>query len=107
MSTVDEEVQRTVHIEVKRLDHPVGLQDMLGQQGVHQVAQNRHILRPRVSKVGLVDHLHRPVDNGFLNGLKSCLAVHDELAEGQHEIYFQRQRVFFLGVVEVDVRGYT
>ena len=80
--TVVEEVQRTVHIEVQRLGHPVGLRDVLGQQGVHQVAQNRHILRPGVGKVGLVDHLHRPVNDGFLDGLQPRLAAHDELAEG-------------------------
>ena len=100
-----EEVQRTVHIQVQCLGHPVGLRDVLGQQGVHQVAQNRHILRPGVGKVGLIDHLHRPVDDGFLDGLQAGLAAHNELAEGQHEVAFQRQRVFFLGVVEVDVQG--
>ena len=77
-----EEVQRTVHIEVQRLGHPVGLRDVLGQQGVHQVAQNRHIPRPGVGKVGLVDHLHRPVNDRFLDGLQPRLAAHDELAEG-------------------------
>ncbi len=103
--TVVEEVQRTVHIEVQCLGHPVSLRDVLGQQGVHQVAQNRHILRPGVGKVGLIDHLHRPVDDRFLDGLQPRLAAHDELAKGQHEVAFQRQRVFFLGVVEVDVQG--
>ena len=99
-----EEVQRTVHIQVQCLGHPVSLRDVLGQQGVHQIAQNRHILRPGVGKVGLVDHLHRPVDDRLFDGLQAGLATHDELAEGQHEIAFQRQRVFFLGVVEVDVQ---
>ena len=102
---VVEEVEGAVHIEFQRLGHPVDLRDMLGQQDVHQVSQNRHILRPGVSKVGLVDHLHRPVDDGFLDGLQPGLAAHDELAEGRHEVAFQRQRVFFLGVVEVDVQG--
>ena len=58
-----------------------------------------------VGKVGLIDHLHRPVDDRFLDGLQPCLAAHDELAEGQHKVTFQRQRVFFLGIVEVDVQG--
>ena len=58
-----------------------------------------------VGKVGLVDHLHRPVNDRFLDGLQPRLAAHDELAEGQHEVGFQRQRVFFLRIVEVDVRG--
>ena len=88
VGTVVEEVQRTVYIEVQRLGHPVSLRDVLGQQGVHQVAQNRHILRPGVRKVGLIDHLHCPVDDGFLNSLQSRLAAHDEFTEGQHEVRF-------------------
>ncbi len=101
---VVEEVQGTVHIQVQCLGHSVGLRDVLGQQGVHQVAQNRHILGPGVGKVGLVDHLHRPVDDRLFDGLQAGLAAHDELAEGQHKVGFQRQRVFFFGVVEVDVQ---
>ena len=85
---VVEEVQRTVHIEVQCLGYPVGLWDVLGQQGVHQVAQDRHILRPGVGKVGLIDHLHRPVNDRFFDGLQAGLAAHDELTEGQHEITF-------------------
>ena len=103
--TVIEEIQRTVHIEIQCLGRPVSLRDVLGQQGVQQIAQHGHILRPRVREVRLIDHLHRPVDNRFLNGLQARLAAHDELAEGQHEVGFQRQRVFFLRVVEVDVQG--
>ena len=96
-----EEVQRTVHIEVQCLGCPVGLQDMLRQKGVHQVTQNRHILWPGGSKVGRIDHLHCPVDERFFNGLQRCLAAHDKFTEGQHEVAFQRQRVFFLGVVVI------
>ena len=103
--TVVEEVEGAVHIQVQCLGHPVGLRDVLGQQGIHQVAQNRHILRPGVGKVGLVDHLHRSVNDRLFDGLQAGLAAHDKLTEGQHEIAFQRQRVFFLGVVEVDVKG--
>ena len=87
-SAVVEEVQRTVYIEVQCLGHPVGLRDVLGQQGVHQVAQNRHILRPGVGKVGLINHLYCPVDDRFFDGLQAGLAAHDELTEGQHEITF-------------------
>ena len=64
------------------LGHPVSLRDVLGQQGVHLIAQNRHILRPGVGKAGLVDHLHRPVDDRLFDGLQAGLATHDELAEG-------------------------
>ena len=62
-----------------------------------------HLLRPRVREVRLVDHLHGPVNDGFLDGLQPRLAAHNKLTEGQHEITFQRQRVFFLAVIEVDI----
>ena len=104
-SAVVEEVQRTVHIEVQRLGHTVRLRDVLGLQRLHQVAQDGHILRSGVRKVGLVDLLHRPVDDGFLDSLQPRLAPHDELAEGKHKVAFQRQGVLLLRVVEVDVQG--
>ena len=87
-SAVVKEVQRTVHIQVQRLGHPVGLRDALRQKRLHQIAQDGHILRSGVSKIGLVDLLHRPVDDGFLDGLQPGLAAHDELAEGQDKIAF-------------------
>ena len=90
------EVQRTVHIQIQRLGHPVGLRDALRQQRLHQVAQDGHILRPGVCEVGLVDLLHRPVDDRFLDGLQPRLAPHDELAEGQDKITFQRQGVLLV-----------
>ena len=102
---VVEEVEGAVHIQVQCLGHTVGLRDALRQQRLHQVAQDGHILRPGVGKVGLVDLLHRPVDDGFLDGLQPRLAPHDELAEGKHEVAFQRQRVLLVRVVEVDVQG--
>ena len=103
-SAVIKEVQRTVHIQIQRLGHPVGLRDALRQQRLHQVAQDGHILRPGVREVGLVDLLHRPVDDRFLDGLQPRLATHDELAEGQHEVTFQRQGVLLIRIIQVDVQ---
>ena len=51
------------------------------ERALHQVAQNGHILWPGIGKVGLVDHLYRPVNDGFsMASSPSC--CHDELAEG-------------------------
>ena len=102
--TVVEEVERAVHIQVKRLGHTVRLRDMLGGEGGHEVGEDRHILRPGICEVRLIDLLHGPVNDVFLNGLQTCLAAHDKLTEGQHEITFQRQRVLFLAVIEVDIQ---
>ena len=99
-----EEVERAVYIQVKRLGHTLRLRDALRHKRVQQIAQHGHILRPRVCEVRLVDHLHGPVNDGFLDGLQPRLAAHDKLAERQHEITFQRQRVFFLAVIEVDIQ---
>ena len=102
---VIEEVEGAVDIQIQCLRHTVRLRDTLRQQRLHQVAQNGHILRPGVRKIGLVDLLHRPVDDGFLDGLQPRLAPHDELAEGKHKVAFQRQGVLLVRVVEVDVQG--
>ena len=93
---VVEEVEGAIHIQIQCLGHTVRLRDTLRQQRLHQVAQNGHILRPGVGKVGLVDLLHRPVDNRFLDGLQPRLAPHDELTEGKHEVAFQRQGVLLV-----------
>ena len=103
--TVVEEVERAVHIQVQRLGHTVRLRDMLGGEGCHEVGEDRHILRPGIREVRLIDLLHGTVDDGFLDGLQPRLTAHDKLTEGQHEIAFQRQRVFFLAVIEVDIQG--
>ncbi len=100
-----EEVERAVYIQVKRLGHTVRLRDALRHERVQQIAQHGHILRPGIREVRLVDHLHGSVNDGFLDGLQPCLAAHDKLTEGQHEVAFQRQRVFFLAVIEVDIQG--
>ena len=99
-----EEVERAVYIQVERLSHALRLRDALRHERVQQIAQHGHTLRPRVREVRLVDHLHGPVNDGFLDSLQPRLAAHDKLAERQHEIAFQRQRVFFLTVIEVDIQ---
>ena len=77
---------------------------MLRRQRCVEVGEDRHILRARVCKVGLIDTLHSTVDHGALDGFQPGLAAHNQLTEGQHKIGFKRQRVFVLGIIQVDVQ---
>ena len=102
--SVVEEIERSRHIQVKRLCHAVGFRQMLRRQRGVEVREDRHILRARVCKVGLIDTLHSTVDHGALDGFQPGLAAHNQLTEGQHKIGFECQRVFVLGIVQVDVQ---
>ena len=77
---------------------------MLRRQRVVQVGQDRHILRAWVRKVGLVDPLYRPINYRSFNGFQSGLAAHNQLTKRQHKVGFQRQRVFVLGIIQIDVQ---
>ena len=77
---------------------------MLRRQRGVEVGEDRHILRARVCKVGLVDTLYSAVNYGALDGFQPGLAAHNQLTEGQHKIGFKRQRVFVLGIIQVDVQ---
>ena len=50
------------------------------------------------------DTLHSAVNYGAFDGFQPGLAAHDQLTEGQHKVGFERQRVFVLGIVQVDVQ---
>ena len=102
--SVVEEIERSRHIQVKRLCHTVGFRQMLLRQRGVEVGEDRHILRARVCKVGLIDTLHSAVNYGALDGFQPGLAAHNQLTEGQHKIGFERQRVFVLGIIQVDVQ---
>ncbi len=104
IGTVIKDIQATGHIQVKGLRHPVGLRDVLGGQGGVEVGKDGHFLRGGVCQVGPVDHLHGPVDHRLFDRLQTVLAAHHQLAERQHEVAFQRQRVFVLAVIQVDVQ---
>ena len=104
IGTVVKDVEAAGHIEVKGLRHPVGLRDVLGGQGGVEVGEDGHFLRAGVCQVGPVDHLHGPVDHRLFDRLQTVLAAHHQLAERQHEVAFQRQRVFVLAVIQVDVQ---
>ena len=77
---------------------------MLRRQRGVEVGEDWHILWARVCKVGLIDTLHSTVNYGALDGFQPGLAAHNQLTEGQHKIGFKRQRVFVLGIIQVDVQ---
>ena len=104
IGTVVKDVEAAGHIEVKGLRHTVGLRDVLGGQGGVEVGEDGHFLRAGVCQVGPVDHLHGPVDHRLFDRLQTVLAAHHQLTERQHEVAFQRQRVFVLAVIQVDVQ---
>ena len=69
-----------------------------------QVGKDGHILRAGVCQIRPVDHLHSTVNDRLFNGFQPVLAAHDKLTERQHKVGFQRQRVFVLAVIQVDVQ---
>src|SRR5699024_10136173 len=105
VGAVVEQVQAALDVDLQRRRHMVSLFFFLLQEGFVEVLQQRHVLGPRVLKVGLVNLMHTAVDDGFLDGKQSLLAAHNQLAEGEDEIRFQRNRVIFFTVIAVDVHG--
>ena len=68
-----------------------------------QITQDGHILRPGVGKVFLIYLPHTAVDYGFLYRLQAVLAAHHDIAEGEQEVHFQRERAFIIAVIQVEV----
>ena len=97
-------VQRAGYIQVECLCHPVRFRQMLVDQSLVEVRQNRHILRAGVCKIGAVDGFHGTVYHGAFNRFQTRFAAHDQFTERQHKIRFQGKRTIILGVVEVDVQ---
>ena len=100
---VIEQVQRAFDVDFQRRCHMVGFLFVLRQQGIVQIFQQRHILRHRVFKVGLINLVNAAVDHCFLHRLQPFFATHDQLTEGQDEISLQSNRIILLAVIAVDV----
>ena len=97
-------IQRAGHIQVQCLRYPVRFRQVLVEQGLVEVRQNRHILRAGIRQIGAVDGFHSTVYHGAFNRFQTRFAAHDQFTERQHKIRFQGQRAIILGVVEVDVQ---
>ena len=96
-----EHIQGAGNIDFQRRSDVLRFFFLLGQQEVVQILQYRHILRPGVIQVIMVDQPYTTVDDGFLDRLQALLAAHDQLAQRQNEVGFQRQRAFIVRVVQV------
>ena len=99
-----EDVQRAVNIDFKGGCDALCLRLLLISQNVVEVFEDRHFLRLGVCKKLLIDHANTAVNDGLLNRLQAVLAADNQLAHGEDEVGFQRQRVFLFGVVRVDVQ---
>ena len=102
--SVIEDVQRAVNIDFKGGCDALCLRLLLISQNVVEVFEDRHFLRLGVCKKLLIDHANTAVNDGLLNRLQAVLAADNQLAHGEDEVGFQRQRVFLFGVVRVDVQ---
>ena len=76
-----EHIQRTRDVDFQRRGDVLGLLLVLSAQQVVQILQNRHILRPGVVEIILVDQPHTAVDDGFLHRLQTFLTAHNQLAQ--------------------------
>ena len=97
-------VQRAGHIQVQCLRYPVRFRQVLVEQGLVEVRQNRHILRAGIRQIGAVDGFHGTVYHGALNRFQTRFAAHDQLTERQHKIRLQGQRAVIFGIIQVDVQ---
>ena len=84
--------KRPLDVHLQRRRQPLGLRLLLDPQRVVQVPQHRHPLRGRVGQVVLVHHPGAAVYHRLFNGLQALPARQDELAQGEEEVAFQRQR---------------
>ena len=97
-------IQRAGHIQVQCLRYPVRFRQVLVEQGLVEVRQNRHILRAGIRQIGAVDGFYGTVYHGAFNRFQTCFAAHDQLTERQHKIRLQGQRAVIFGIIQVDVQ---
>ena len=96
-------IQGTVDVDFQRRGDILRLRLGLFQKQPVQVSQDRHILRARVLQVIPVHQPCAAVNNGPLNRGKPLLAADHQVAQGQDKIAFQRDGVFIIRIVQVNV----
>ena len=105
VGSVVKEVEGPGAVQLQGGGHPPGLRLGLFQQLVVEVLENGHTLRGRVRQIGPVDGPHTAVDHRLFHRGQPAPPAHNQLAQGEDEIAFQRQGVLVVGVVGVDVHG--
>ena len=102
---VVEQAQAALDVDFKGGGNMVGFLFLLLKKSVVQVLQQRHILRPRVVEIAVVDLVDAAVDDRFLYRLQTFLAAHHQLAQGEDEVGLQGDGVILLRIVGVDIHG--
>ena len=100
---VVEEVQGSLDVDLKGGRHMVGFLFLLLKQCLIKILQKRHVLRPRIIEIALVNVMDTSVDDCLFHRLQAFLSADDQLAQRQDEIGLQGDGVVLLGVVRVDV----
>ncbi len=100
---VVEQVQGALDIDLERRRHMVCLLLLLREEGIIQILEDRHVLRPGIVEILLVDVVHTAVDDRLLHRLQAFLPADDELAQGQDEVRLEGDGVVLLRIVGVDV----
>ena len=98
-----EHIQGAGYVDFQRGGQRLRFLFLLLSQGVVQILQNGDVLRPGVAQVGLVDDVHRAVDDSLLNGLQTFAPADDQLAQRQDKVGLECQRIVIIAVIEVDV----
>ena len=83
----------------------VGFLFFLLKQGIVEILQQRHILRPGVIEIAVVDLVDAAVDDRFLHRLQTFLAAHHQLAQREDEVGLEGDGVVLLRIVGVDIHG--
>lgn len=70
-----------------------------------EITEDGHVLRARVIEIVPIDQPHTAVNDGLFHRHKAVLAAHNQLAQAENEVGFQRQRILIVRIVEVQVHG--
>ena len=98
-----EYVKATGNIQLQCRRNAGSFRLRLLQQFVVKVAQDRHFLRYRVSKIVPVHIPYGAVNNRLIYGLQALFAANDKLAEGKDKIAFQCKGAVVLAVIKVHI----
>ena len=65
-----------------------------------------HLASPELIRQWSYGEVTKPetINYRSFNGFQSGLAAHNQLTKRQHKVGFQRQRVFVLGIIQIDVQ---
>ena len=105
VGTVVEYIEGPGNIDFQSGCDIVGFFFLLFQKLVVQVLQNGHLFGNGVSQIVPVHQSHTTVDDRLFDRLQALLAADDKLTQREDKVRFQRQRIFVVRIVEVQIHG--